>query len=55
MMNPPLARKKTDVFMIVQQKPLRWGVTDVTRWDEKAGLRRDAVGSQLSTCSKHKR
>jgi len=31
MMNPPLARKKTDVFMIVQQKPLRYGVTVVTR------------------------
>jgi hypothetical protein len=22
------------------------GITDETRWDEKAGLRRDAVGSQ---------
>jgi hypothetical protein len=25
----------------------RKGSTDVTRWDEKAGLRRDAVGSQV--------
>jgi len=32
MMKPPLAtRKKTDVFMIVQQKSLRYSVTDVTR------------------------
>jgi hypothetical protein len=23
------------------------GTVDVTRWDEKAGLRRDAVGSQV--------
>jgi hypothetical protein len=22
-------------------------ITDVSRWDEKAGLRRDAVGSQV--------
>ena len=25
-----------------------------TRWDEKAGLRRDAVRSQVSTCSRHR-
>ncbi len=31
MMKPLLARKKTDVFIIVQQKPLRCGVTVVTR------------------------
>jgi hypothetical protein len=24
------------------------------RWDEKAGLRRDAIRSQCSTCSRHK-
>jgi hypothetical protein len=24
------------------------------RWDDKAGLRRDAIRSQCSTCSKHK-
>ena len=24
-----------------------------TRWDEKAGLPRDAIRSQCSTCSKH--
>src|SRR5215472_10031749 len=28
-------------------------VADETRWDEKAGLRRDAVRSQVSTCSRH--
>jgi hypothetical protein len=25
----------------------------VIRWDEKAGLPRDAIRSQCSTCSKH--
>ena len=25
-----------------------------TRWDEKAGLLRDAIRSQCSTCSRHK-
>jgi hypothetical protein len=25
-----------------------------TRWDEKAGLQRDAIRSQCSTCSRHK-
>ena len=25
------------------------------RWDEKAGLQRDAIRSQCSTCSKHKK
>jgi hypothetical protein len=24
------------------------------RWDEKAGLQRDAIRSQCSTCSRHK-
>jgi|HubBroStandDraft_1064217.scaffolds.fasta_scaffold13955_4 hypothetical protein len=31
MMKLPLARKKTNIFIIVQQKPLRYGVTVVTR------------------------
>jgi hypothetical protein len=26
-----------------------------TRWDEKAGLQRDAIRSQCSTCSRHKK
>jgi hypothetical protein len=26
----------------------------LTRWDEKAGLQRDAIRSQCSTCSRHK-
>jgi hypothetical protein len=30
-------------------------IVDVTRWDENAGLRRDAVSSQLSTRLKRKR
>jgi hypothetical protein len=25
------------------------------RWDEKAGLQRDAISSQCSTCSRHKK
>ena len=25
------------------------------RWDEKAGLQRDAIRSQCSTCSRHKK
>src|SRR3974377_2471551 len=29
-------------------------VTPHTRWDEKAGLPRDAIRSQCSTCSRHK-
>ena len=28
-------------------------VTLFTRWDEKAGLQRDAIRSQCSTCSRH--
>src|ERR1700680_171035 len=28
--------------------------TPFLRWDEKAGLRRDAIRSQCSTCSRHK-
>jgi len=27
----------------------------LTRWDEKAGLQRDAIRSQCSTCSRHKK
>ena len=26
-----------------------------TRWDEKAGLQRDAIRSQCLTCSRHKK
>src|SRR5229473_2060633 len=29
-------------------------ITPFLRWDEKAGLRRDAIRSQCSTCSRHK-
>jgi hypothetical protein len=32
---------------ILADKRLRDGITVVIRWDEKAGLRRDAVGSQV--------
>jgi|ERR1700722_12462056 len=28
---------------------------ELTRWDEKAGLQRDAIRSQCSTCSRHKK
>ena len=27
----------------------------LTRWDEKAGLQRDAIRSQCLTCSRHKK
>src|SRR5271154_4758594 len=30
-------------------------VTRLIRWDEKAGLQRDAIRSQCSTCSRHKK
>ena len=28
---------------------------ELTRWDEKAGLQRDAIRSQCLTCSRHKK
>src|SRR6267142_2147992 len=28
---------------------------ELTRWDEKAGLQRDAIRSQCSTCLRHKK
>jgi hypothetical protein len=28
-------------------------ISGLTRWDEKAGLPRDAIRSQCSTCSRH--
>src|SRR5271156_3098022 len=33
----------------------KWTVTRLTRWDEKTGLQRDAIRSQCSTCSRHKK
>jgi hypothetical protein len=38
-----------------QQSPVDVVRDVVVRWDENAGLRRDAVGSQLSTRLKRKR
>ena len=33
--------------------PLDFDDTAFIRWDEKAGLPRDAIRSQCSTCSRH--
>jgi len=34
-------------------RPILCGPGVIDRWDEKAGLPRDAIRSQCSTCSKH--
>jgi hypothetical protein len=44
--------------LIIFRLQLRGGpyipITPFHRWDEKAGLQRDAIRSQRSTCSRHK-
>ena len=47
-MKPRLARKKTDAFIIVQQKPLRCGVTVVTRSFPPFDLSNDCDGLEKS-------
>ena len=51
---PPRAGEHVRTLNLGQEAPIRsdqgrvpWAVNDVTRWDEKAGLRRDAVRSQV--------
>jgi hypothetical protein len=33
----------------------KWTLSMLIRWNEKAGLQRDAIRSQCSTCSRHKK
>ena len=37
-----------------EQRVFQFPLTPFHRWDEKAGLQRDAIRSQCSTCSRHK-
>jgi hypothetical protein len=37
-----------------ETRKYQMAINGVHRWDEKAGLQRDAIRSQCSTCSRHK-